>query len=302
MDERLPSRRIIGPPNPNKANILKHQRGFESSRPHLSAEGRNALARNHTANRNAHVLDLLLGLSAMASVSRNRDAPSQLRRFELATVSCEKAIGQSYQYPHPDQGAHFLPGQLLLNGRPPWGFLTREPARIFLKDLFFDVERLHYTFNQADSAAESGPSGLRVLFAECARHIIRDPTIGPGGRANRQFAWNLYKGVWLPGLARSLVVALDNKLSKPQVPALQYAAPTFSPGDPSSFDSRLITNLEEIGNADDSAWNNEQAVAILQGYLDNASAGPSGAVVRQVAERADAAIVGHEVAIETFDP
>jgi hypothetical protein len=112
--------RIMGSPNPNKANILKNDPRFETSRTHFSAEGRNALAKAHTAQRNAHMLELFCGLSAMVSTARESDAASRLRGIRTATVSCTKAILQRYSYPAPDAGAHFVPGQLRLSGLPPW--------------------------------------------------------------------------------------------------------------------------------------------------------------------------------------
>ena len=104
--------------------------------------------------------------------------------------------------------------------------------------------------------------------------MIRDPSPVFGGRANRQFVWNIYKGVWLPGSERSLTVALDKKQLRPQVPDVRYASAAFQPGDPSSFDPRLITNLKEIGEAGDYEWNIEETIKILEAYHVNAVAGP----------------------------
>ena len=293
------AKRSMGSPNPNKATILQNDPRFEASRTHFSAEGRNALAKWHTAKRNVHMFELFCGLSAMASTAPASGALSRLRGISLATVCCTGAILQRYSYPAPDAGAHFVPGQLRLNGLPPWVFVTNWPARIFLMDLFADVERLHVNFNRADSAAEDGPNGLKELAAECASHIIRDPSASSGRGSNRQFVWNVYQGLWLPGLERSLTIAIDKKESKPQVAEVQYGVPSYNPGDPSSFDPRLITNLEQIGEADNYEWNIKQTLAILHDSKANATAGPSGADVSRVASQVDAAIKGYEVAIET---
>ena len=292
--------RSFGSPNPNKASILRDDPRFQGSGTHFSAEGRQALARQHTAQRNAHVLELLCGLSAMASRGRDRHAGTRLRALPTASVTCEAAILQRYSYPSPDQGAHFLPGQLFMNGLPPWSYVSSSVARIFLMDMFADVERLNANFNRADSAAEAGPQGLKALAEACAMRVIRDPSLYSGGRANRQFVWNVYTGLWLQGSERSLAIALDQKKSRPQVPEVQYANRTFQPDTPSSFDSKLITNLEEIGEAGNSEWNIRETIKILEDYRVNAAAGPGAGEMGRIADRAESGLRGNAVVLEAI--
>jgi len=285
-------------PNPNKANVLKNSRDFQASGNRFSAEGRNALAKAHTAGRNARMLELLMGVSALASHARSANAAEGLRQVPGSSASCTRAILRRQWYRAPDQAAHFLPGQLRLDARPVWDYVPNSVGRLYLMDLFADVERLHANFNRADSAAENGPVGLKALAAHCAHLIVRDASVPKGGVANRQLVWNVYRGLWLPGLEHSFTAAIENKLTKPRPPEIEYKTPTFSPSDPSSSDPRLIANLQQRSDAGDSAWNINETVAILRDSKANATSGPGPADVSDKAQRAEAGIRGHAMVLE----
>ena len=181
----MPKRTVGWSPNPNKANILKNSRDFQGAGTRFSAEGRNALAKAHMARRNAHMLELFLSLSALTSRARTANSGGRLRNIPTATPSCTAAILQRHSYPEPDQAAHFVPGRLRLNGLPVWEYLTSSVGRLYVMDMFADVERLHANFNRADSEAENVPFGLKALATRCAIDIIRDSAAATRASANR---------------------------------------------------------------------------------------------------------------------
>src|SRR5262245_4329479 len=197
--------RIKGYSNPNRESLLKNDRRFEPSQTHYSAEGRTALSRAHTAKRNAYVLELMCGLSAMVSAGRAKGGASRLSGLQLATVSVAGAFRQGVSYSDGNVAAHVLPGQILLSGLEPYHYISNSVGRIFLKDLFEEVDRLPVNFNRADSAAEDGPGGLKELAEHVAARLIRDGSPRSGGMANREFVYNLYNGLWLPGVHKSLL-------------------------------------------------------------------------------------------------
>jgi hypothetical protein len=293
--------RTMGSSNPVKAAILKNDPRFEASQTHYTAEGRSQMAKAHTANRNAHMLELLCGLSAMASAASGGPA-LRLRNLRLTTVNFTGAIRQRYSYPEPDAGAHLMPGQLRLSGLPPWEYVPHQVGRIFLLDLFEEVDRLHANFNRADSAAEDGPNGLKELAVEAATQILRDSSARPGGRANRELVWNVHKGLWLPGVEKSLTLAIDKKDAKPQVPSLKHATPTFDPKKgPESFDPRLLDpdSFAAINAARQYEWNISETILIARDNLRFAADGPGVSEFGELASRAESALKGDAQAIET---
>ena len=286
----MANRTVGWSPNPNKANVLSEHRNFQASGTAVSAEGRNALAKVHTGRRNAHMLELFLSLGALASKSRAAGSGRRLREVPTSTASCTAALLQRYSYPRPDQAAHFMPGQLRLNGLPIWEYQANTVGRLYLMDMFADVERLPVNFNRADSEAESGPLGLKELAARCTGHIVRHSG-SSGGRVDRQFVWNVYQGLWLPGLDDAIETAIANKQTKPQPAQVRHQAPTFNPGEPWSFDPHRI-QLPESGGASDTEWNIAETLAILRAYETHTTAGPRSTDVAAVAERAEAGVRG----------
>jgi hypothetical protein len=293
--------RTFGSPNPFKASILRNDPDFQTSRSQLSADQRQAAAKHHVVQRNRHALQLLLALSAMTSASQSPGSGSRRRGLSVATVNSGAAILQRHSYPEPDQGAHFLPGQVYLNGRTPWTYVANSLARLYVMDMFANVERLHRNFNTADSQAEKGPHGLTELMTECATRVVHHSTGPTDGRSDRQFVYNVFTGLWLPGHERSLLVALNKKQARPQVPDVSYAKQTFQPWEPESFDPHLISNLDDIQNASTFAWNNEEVIKILQASLPHARTGPGAVELSDLADHAESALKGHEEALKVLD-
>lgn len=282
--------RDAGSPNPNKAHVLRENRDFQSSGTAISADGRKALAKVHMGRRNAHMLEMFLSLSALASKSRSAGSGPRLREVPTSTASCTAALLQRYSYPAPDQAAHFMPGQLRLNSLPIWEYQTNAVGRIYLMDMFADVERLPSNFNRADSEAERGPTGLKALSAKCSGLIVRHAS-GPGGRADRQFVWNVYERLWLPGVESAVNSARGNKQSRPQPASVSYLPQT------ASLDPRLI-DPSSIRSATNREWNAAECVAILGAYAAHTTAGPRSADVGSLADRAEAGIRGDASALE----
>jgi hypothetical protein len=241
------------------------------------------MAYYHILGRNVHMLELLTGLSVMASGARHGgDATSRLRGLHYPSVSCTGAILQKFRVDSPYAAAHYLPGQLRLNGLPPWEYLSDRWSRIFLQDLFADVEKLHELFNKADSAAEQGPEGLKELAAHCAAHVLNDPAPPDDGRANRELVHNVFERLWLPGMGAALEAAIESKEEKPQPPPLQFE------DDP--VQGRVITNLEERSEAGPYEWGIAETITILQEYRACADARPGSAETMETFQQVDAKV------------
>lgn len=169
-------------------------------------------ATSHVAGRNSRVIDVLCCLSMMASASKSGAGSGRLAGIARAVLTCEGAVLQDFKATEPDEAAHFLPGQVRVNGLCPWDYLSRGQSRIFLMKRFAAVEIRDEYFNAADSAAERGPDGLKEVFAEACRTVIQDPAPGPGGTINRELVARIFDRLWVPRAAGAIAVACEQTL------------------------------------------------------------------------------------------
>lgn len=174
-----------------------------------------AAARSHSLGRDRRVGQVMCYLSLMRSAGLV--ASSSL-------VTCTKAILQHYASSRAEgrQAAHFLPGQLKINGRNPWNFLQDRRTAEGLKGLFGDVEDLPADFNKADSAAEAYRSvtGLKEAFAYSCRRVIQDPKPLQGRKINRALVRNAFTD-WTNRSRAAYQKALGQKSTKVNVPPLK---------------------------------------------------------------------------------
>jgi hypothetical protein len=129
-----------------------------------SSGGRRPRAVNHNLGRNIRVLQVLAYLANMIQTGRRLSG----------RVRCLKARQQNFSSTGEQEAAHFLPGQILVGGRPLWDFAPTYKERTALQFIFGEVEHLPVAFNQADREAEANgkPYGLCAAFANACAAMI----------------------------------------------------------------------------------------------------------------------------------
>lgn len=208
-------------------------------------------ATSHVAGRNARVIDVLCCLSMMASASKSGAGPDRLAGLARAVLTCDGAVLQDFKAKEPNEAAHFLPGQVRINGLFPWDYLSGGASRVFLMKRFSAVEIRDEYFNAADSAAERGPSGLKEVFAEASRIVVRDPAPPSDGRINRDLVARVFERLWIPRAIGAIEIAREETLDKltdetllvaPHAPHSREDGPQYQ----EAVNPRQVKKLEEI--------------------------------------------------------
>lgn len=178
-----------------------------------------AAARSHSLGRDRRVGQVMCYLSLMRSAGL-------IERY--ATVTCTKAIRQHFTSSRAQgkQAAHYLPGQLRINGRYPWEFIVDWRTAQELEGFFGDVEDLPADFNKADSAAEaySTVEGIKQSLAQSCKIVVRDPQPAEGNRVNRVMVRHAYND-WIVRSRGAYRKAIAQKGTKVNVPPLTEGAP-----------------------------------------------------------------------------
>lgn len=178
-----------------------------------------AAARSHSLGRDRRVGQVMCYLSLMRSAGLIENS---------ATVTCTKAIRQHYSASRAEgkQAAHYLPGQLRINGRCPWDFIPDQGTARKLEGLFGDVENLPANFNKADSAAEAYQSveGLKDSFAESCKIVVQSPHQAEENRISRTQVRRAYND-WIARSHRAYRNAIGQKGAKANVPSLKVGPP-----------------------------------------------------------------------------
>lgn len=178
-----------------------------------------AAARSHSLGRDRRVGQVMCYLSLMRSAGLIENS---------ATVACTKAIRQHYSASRAEgkQAAHYLPGQLRINGLCLWEFIANRRTAQELEGLFGDVENLPTNFNKADSATEAYSSvvGLKESFAQSCRIVIIDPQPAEGDRINRALVRRAYND-WIVRSRRAHRNAIAQKEARVNVPPLKVGPP-----------------------------------------------------------------------------
>lgn len=216
---------------------------------------------NHNLGRNVRVAQVLsyIGLlrqsgaaisgaiDCVAAVRQNFSSPGNLEHMGLPAPS--------------SQAAHYLPGQIRIDGRNLWQLFSRHTAPS-VEFLFAEVEHLPLAFNQADSEAENNghDEGLCAAFARActvmaqSRILARpQPGVVDGNLLNTAFA------EWQSGVVAALKRAILNKRRKPGIPPLV--------GNP--YDGYTMESIAARSNPSASQFNNDQAIRILELYVQD---------------------------------
>ncbi len=233
--------------NPDSTHS-KAERWSDQEVQHFQTYMRQAL--NHSLGRNGRVVQVLCYLSLMRSHGTPWGAD--------AKCSVSAAIFQNYKASRGQQAAHYLPGQLKIQGKRVSHYATDPSTKRRLDCLFGDVDSLPANFNKADSEAES--KGLCRALASSAQAMIDHPSSTPG-QIDRNFVRLVYRTIWVPRARMAIRAALENKGEKYTQPAIQY-------GEPGGVHYRTIMNLAEREAATTYQRNITEQRHILEKYLE----------------------------------
>jgi hypothetical protein len=208
-------------------------------------------ALQHSTFRNDRVVRVLCFIDLLRGLGRIRNT---------AKVDCIAAQRQHFSSTSGYQAAHYLPGQIRIDGSYPWNLIQDARTRLQFEVLFADVEHLPADFNKADSAAES--CGLKDAFARSCQAVVWRNVQRPAGELDRQAVREVYQQIWRPAAEQAFRVAMQQKHSRPHLPELR------------KDEWGNILNLEERGNATEAEWRIEVQMNILRHYLNSMQTPP----------------------------
>lgn len=220
---------------------------------------------DHNLGRNVRVVKLLAYLGLL------RHAGKPLS----GTIRCIAAIRQNFSSSQsgtnmglptgPRQAAHFMPGQITINGRPMWNYTNDPATRGRIEFLFADVEHLPAVFNQADTVAEAKgqEGGLCSALAGACQKMVHEPEPGgvntitpsrvPMGLLEKAYEdWHKHA---ISGLQNALAVKESGETLPPLV------GDRFQGYTPESIQARSASKP--------SVWNREFSADVLKYYLED---------------------------------
>lgn len=188
------------------------------------------LAQTHTKRRNELMYELLCCLSVMASAARHGRPNHQLASLETMHTDNTGAWVINHSGPSPQNLAHFMPGQLTIDGLPPWSRVDDIDTQLHLWNLFGDgqvlldlhnqshtrMEEIKIKIEKVDDIKEQEVKGLKGLMALCAQRIINDPQPMPGNCVNVLRVNHVMEKLWLPYHKKAAQLALVDKRGKDQ--------------------------------------------------------------------------------------
>jgi hypothetical protein len=110
-------------------------------------------ASQHARNRLLHACEAISWIGGLARQWRKRHMPV----FSLKGAAVQDATAGS-----GEQAAHVLPGQILIDGNPPWALAYGDATKVAWLARFMVTSAVPVSFNTADSAAEK--AGLKEAF------------------------------------------------------------------------------------------------------------------------------------------
>jgi hypothetical protein len=120
-------------------------------------------ARGHARNRLLHACEAIAWVGGLAL---------QWSKPHVPVFSLEGAAVQDATAGAGEQAAHVLPGQLLIDGNPPWALARGQEMKVAWLARFMATSAVPVAFNTADSAAEA--AGLKEAFRDaCQRSWTR---------------------------------------------------------------------------------------------------------------------------------
>jgi hypothetical protein len=123
-------------------------------------------AAGHARNRLLHTCEAVSWIGGLA-VQHPGHTPS----FTIEGAKVQDAKARS-----GEQAAHVLPGQILIDGKPPWSFVGGDRARVAWLARFMVTSAVPASFNVADSAAEK--AGLKEAFRQGCERAWRSARAG----------------------------------------------------------------------------------------------------------------------------
>ena len=212
-------------------------------------------ALNHGMGRNARVVKVLCYTSLLRSAGNIPMGSS---------VNVSAAEFQNYKSTGGNQAAHYLPGQLKINGKNLSEWSSSQQGKTQISTMFADVEDLPADFNKADTQAEASGqnAGLCAAFAAAVSHVVQ---CSQGVAAiNRRVVAHAYDAIWINQARNACNLALSKKAEKYQRPAPVYG---------SGHDYGNIMNLDDIEDAkNESRFHHQQD--ILRHYVRSLSERP----------------------------
>ncbi len=124
-----------------------------SPRTYDSLESVIAGAAAHAHNRLLHACEAISLVAAMSLAWKKRHTPT----FTVVGAKVQDATAA-----RGEQAAHVLPGQLLIDGQPPWTVVGGARLKVAWLARFMVTSSVPVSFNVADSAAEL--AGLKEAF------------------------------------------------------------------------------------------------------------------------------------------
>ena len=209
-------------------------------------------ASEHSTFRNDRVVRVLCYIGMLRGFGRIN---------HLAQVDCIAAQRQHFSSSEGYQAAHYLPGQIRINGVFPWSLIKDPRTRLRFESLFAEVEHLPADFNKADSAAEA--CGLKDAFAKTCQALIQR-TSSLSDKLDRKAIRDVYQGTWRTFAEQAFNAALQQKDSRPHLPPLQK----------DEWGNIPLKNLEERSNPKDAEWRIEEQINILRHYLQSMQSQP----------------------------
>jgi hypothetical protein len=222
-------------------------------------------ASNHNLGRNVRVVKLLAYVGLLRQAGKPLAGP----------IKCVAAVRQNFSSSQsgthmglptgPMQAAHFLPGQVTINGRPVWDYSNDPGTRGRIEFLFAEVEHLPAVFNQADTAAENkGQQGGLCSALTVACHTMVNAT--GIATANPIATLRVPLGIlekayeeWHKNAIAGLQNALTSKQSSESLPPLV--------GNP--YEGYTAESIEARSTATPSVWNREFSADVLAYYLED---------------------------------
>jgi hypothetical protein len=123
-------------------------------------------AAGHAHNRLLHTCEAVSWIGGLAL-----ENPGHTPSFAIEGAKVQDAKARS-----GEQAAHVLPGQILIDGKPPWSLAGGERARVAWLARFMVTSAVPAPFNVADSAAEK--AGLKEAFRLACERAWRNAAAG----------------------------------------------------------------------------------------------------------------------------
>lgn len=225
-------------------------------------------AESHNLGRNVRVVKVLGYLSLMRGAGMRLDLlPVTVEKAEVQAFKAEKNPERMGVRRGTQAGAHFLPGQLKIQGRNPWEFLQDHATMVKLRWLFAEVDGIAENINKADKAAED--CGLIEAFRAACVEVIRDAH-PVAGKVNLKLVQDTYHGVWVAQATAAIRRALSEKESKAAMPELETVPHELDWYEP----MYTLESIRARSTASEYVWNIEETIAFLKIFEDNMNVEP----------------------------